>query len=236
MNWFWGMSHIISRIIVRSQRPGAYVDPEILLQSGPTLGLFTYNGLQAVVAKEIPFFEKLTNEQKIYLRHLRSLDADPLKKREELREIQLFCHHPFDLLHFACHAFYEHNRPGLSHLILSDKFSLRIQDIEAYKIRVEGNPLVIINACGTGNLNPLYTSYFAAAFLKLGARGVVSTECEVPDDFAADFIEHLYELLLQGVPIGTSLLQTRRHFAEQYNNPSGLLYSLYGSPFIQMRF
>ena len=91
-----------------------------------------------------------------------------------------------------------------------------------------------MNACETGNLNPLYTSYFAKAFLKCGARGVVATECAVPDAFAADFAEQLYTHLLAGEPLGESLLAARRYFLENYHNPSGLLYSMYAPPTIRL--
>jgi len=91
-----------------------------------------------------------------------------------------------------------------------------------------------MNACETGNLNPLYTSYFSADFLKRGARGVVATECAVPDVFAADFAQQLYTHLLAGEQLGESLLATRRYFLEKYHNPSGLLYSMYAPPSIRL--
>jgi hypothetical protein len=87
-----------------------------------------------------------------------------------------------------------------------------------------------MNACETGNLNPLYTSYFAKFFLDREARGVVATECTVPDSFAADFTEQLYNHLLVGKTLGESLLATRKHFLDEYHNPSGLLYSMYAPP------
>lgn len=76
----------------------------------------------------------------------------------------------------------------------------------------------------------MYTSHFAGSFPGLGARGVVATECKVPDDFAAEFVEKLYEHLLNGEPLGESLLASRRFFLTERGNPSGLLYSMYASP------
>jgi hypothetical protein len=229
---FWGMNYIISRVIVQEARPGAFVSPVISIARRPRLGLLTHRALPSVVEKEIPFFEKLDGDGKIALFKLRALD--PEKKREELTEFKGFWTNALNLAHFACHAFYEDGSPDLSRILLSDEFPISLRDMEVYGVAINGYPLIIMNACETGNLNPLYTSYFAAAFLKYGARGVVATECAVPDDFAADFAEQLYTHLLAGEPLGESLLSTRTYFLEKYNNPSGLLYSMYAPPSIRL--
>jgi len=229
---FWGMNYIISRVIVQEARPGAFVPPVIPVDPHPKLGLLTYCGLPKVVEKEIPFFEKLADDGKIALFKLRALK--PEKKREEFKEFKSFWEEALNLAHFACHAFYEDGSPNLSHILLSDEFPITLMDMEVYGLTVNGHPLIIMNACETGNLNPLYTSYFAAAFLKYGARGVVATECAVPDAFAADFAEQLYAHLLAGDPLGESLLTTRRYFLEKYHNPTGLLYSMYAPPSIRL--
>lgn len=229
---FWGMNYIISRVIVQEARPGAFVSPVISVATCPKLGLLTYGGLPHVTEKEIPFFEKLAQDGKIALFKLRNLD--PEKKREEFKEFKGFWGNELNLAHFACHAFYEDGTPNLSRVLLSDEFSVSLQDLEVYGIIINGHPLIIMNACETGNLNPLYTSYFAAAFLKYGARGVVATECAVSDGFAADFAEQLYTHLLAGKPLGESLLGMRQYFLEKYHNPSGLLYSMYAPPSIRL--
>jgi hypothetical protein len=229
---FWGMNYIISRVIVQEARPGAFVSPVIPVGPRPKLGLLTYLELPSVREKEIPFFEKLDGDGKIALFKLRALN--PKKKREEFKEFRSFWEKALNLAHFACHAFYEDESPNLSRILLSDEFPITLQDMEVYGITISGHPLIIMNACETGNLNPLYTSYFAAAFLKYGARGVVATECAVPDAFAADFAQQLYAHLLAGEPLGESLLATRRYFLEKYHNPSGLLYSMYAPPSIRL--
>lgn len=229
---FWGMKHIISRVIVQEHRPGAFVAPVIYLSNRPSIGLLTDRSLQGVVEKEIPFFERLDGHGKIALFKLRALD--PEKKHEELREFCCFWRKALDLAHFACHASYEDAAPDLSHVLLSDDFAITLMDMEVYGIRADSHPLIVFNACETGNLNPLYTSHFAAAFLRYGARGVVATECPVPDGFAADFVEQLYTHLLAGNQLGESLLAARRYFLEKHGNPSGLLYSLYAPPSIRL--
>jgi CHAT domain-containing protein len=144
------------------------------------------------------------------LLQLRALD--PNKKRAEFTEFQRFWGNTLDVVHFACHAFYEDKSPDMSYLLLSDEFDISIMDLVTYGVTINDNPLIIMTACETGHLNPLYTSYFAEAFLEHGVRGVVATECTVPDAFAADFAEQLYTHLLAGERLGTSLLITRRYF------------------------
>jgi hypothetical protein len=229
---FWGMNYVISRIIVRDFQPGCFVPPNIPIDTIPRLGLLTYTKLPGVSTGEIPFFDRLHCDSKVQLFKLRSLD--PNKKQTEFKEFQAFWSHELNLAHFACHAVYEDGAPDMSHLMLSDEFPITLMDMEVYGVVTSNHPLIVMNACETGNLNPLYTSHFAAAFLKYGARGVVATECAVPDDFAARFAEQLYTRLLAGKPLGESLLATRRYFWKKHNDPSGLLYSMYAAPNIRL--
>ena len=227
---FWGMNYIVSRVF-KANNPGAWVTPVISICSRLKMGLLTDSRLPSVVEKEIPFLEKLEKDGKIHLFKLRPLN--PTKKQEEFRKFREFWNNAMDIAHFACHAL-RTEPPNLSHIRLSNNFPITVMDLEVYGITVNGHPLIIMNACETGNLNPLYTSHFAAAFLKCGVRGVVATECTVPDTFAADFAEQLYAHLFAGELLGESLLATRRSFLEKDYNPSGLLYSMYASPSIRL--
>lgn len=229
---FWGMNCVISRIIVRNKRQVAFVSPIIHTKSAPSLGLLTYDRLPTVLAREKPFFERLANEGRLQLFHLQSLNVD--QKPKEWLVFQDFWRKNLDFAHFACHAFYEDGSPDKSHILLSDNFPISLVDMEVYGISMSSSPLIIMNACETGNLNPLYTSYFADALLQRGARGVVATECAVPDEFAADFAEQLYHHLFRGQELGVSLLTVRKYFLDKYQNPTGLLYSMYAPSAIRL--
>jgi CHAT domain len=229
---FWGMKYIISRLIVQYDRPGAFVSPTISFSSQPKFGLLTYNGLPSVEKKEIPYFEKLADDGKITLFKLRALEPD--RRHEEFGELKVFWSNALDVAHLACHAFYRNKEPNLSNILLSNEFPITLKDMDVYGLKINGYPLVILNACETGNLNSLYTSSFARAFLQYGARGVVAAECIVPDVFAADFAEQLYSHILTGEYLGESLLATRRYFLKEHQNPSGLLYSMYAPPSIRL--
>lgn len=231
---FWGMNHIISRIIVQNDGSAAFVPPVIPISSLPKLGLLTNNRLPAVVQTEIPFFEKLHADGKICLFRLRNLDPNPGNTQAEFEEFRDFWSNTLDLAHFACHAAYEDKHPNQLHILLSDEFPITLIDFDVYEVAIDSHPLVMLNACKTSNLNPLYTADFARKFLKLGARGVVTTECAIPDDFAAQFVQRLYIHLLAGEPLGESLLATRQYFLDKHHDPSGLLYSMYAPPSIRL--
>jgi hypothetical protein len=231
--YFWGMNHLISRVIPRKKRrPGACVSPRIDINGAPILGLLTYRGLDGVVEGELNFFQELYAGGQITLRLLHSLD--PQLRQEGIEEFRKFWKNSLDLAHLACHAVCNHESPNCSHILLSEEFQITLRDMNAYDMAISGYPLIVLNACGTGTLNPLHTSHFVAAFLKHGARGVVATECAVPDMFAADFAQKLYTDLFTGKQLGESLLAARRHFLTEHGNPSGLLYSLYANPSIQL--
>jgi hypothetical protein len=230
------------RIIVECKTDSAQIDVDTIRKfaslvdtfsnTRPGVGLLTYEGLAAVLNKEVPFFEKLSQERKIKLFKLRALD--PQSKYPELGEFKEFWNNAFQVAHLACHAYYEAGSSKYTRITLSDEFDISLFDMENCDFAIDGHPLVIMNACETGNLNPLYTGNFAREFLRYGAGGVVATECAIPDDFAADFAEQLYTRLLAGEPLGESLLVTRRYFLEKHNNPLGLLYSMYASPTIRL--
>ncbi|MET0645714.1 MAG: CHAT domain-containing protein [Pyrinomonadaceae bacterium] len=228
-NHFWGMSHVISRSVAPSDQT---LDSEIPFSSKPVLGLLADRDLEYVRDKEIRYFEGLAGDDKIALKVLADLDAED--ENEGLRAFKGFWRDAYHLAHFACHAFYEVSAPPLSYVNLTKRFRVRLMNIINQDIEINGHPLVFFNACETGRPSPLYTSSFAGKFIELGARGVVVSEGEVPDDFAADFAEQLYNRLLDGAELGESLLAARRYFLETRNNPSGLLYAMYAPPSIRL--
>lgn len=224
---FWGMNYIISRNI----RPGPFRSP--VLPRRPKLGLVADNALPAVQKKEVPFFHHLKGMQAIRLKELQALDAG--RKKEGLDQFKSFWVEGLDLVHFACHAYCDDSSPSDSSIRVSEEFPITLMEMRNAHISLDGRPLVFLNACTTGNLNPLYTSHFATVFLAQGAVSVVATECDVPDSFAAEFAEDFYIRLLKGERLGSCLLATRQHFIEEFNNPMGLFYSTYGSSLIQVR-
>lgn len=98
-------------------------------------------------------------------------------------------------------------------------------------------PLVFLNACQTtGDTDPVSLEFnLPEKFVNKGAAAVIATVCPVPDLFAAAFAREFYHRFLgEGVEIGEALRVTRLHFWEKYNNPLGLAYGLYSSPYYRV--
>src|SRR5947209_13809310 len=99
-----------------------------------------------------------------------------------------------------------------------------------------GHPLLITTHRGDQHCQEQRQLLCALEDLKAqerGARGVLATDFQVPDWFGAAFSEVLYQHLLSGMPIGETLLTTRRQFWTQQRNPLGLAYALYSPPSIK---
>ncbi len=228
---FWGMRHVVSRALIQDARPGD-LDSPIIQSACPHVGLIACNDLEYVIGEEIPALQELHRQNRILLFPLRPLNAN--KRDEELEYLGSFLNdEALQIIHFACHAL--QTKPiSKSYLLVSDEFSISIEDFIVREFEIKHKPLVILNACITGTMSPLYTSNWAALFWEHGARGVLATEFHVPDWFAAAFTKELYDHLLLGKPIGEALLATRHYFWEKEHNPLGLAYALYSSPAIRI--
>ena len=227
---FWGMQHIISRALIQEARPGDLESP-IIMSLLPRIGLIVNSQLEHVAETEIPMFKNLHEKKQISLVTLRPLNAN--QRDGELEHIGFFLRDELHIIHLACHAF-EKKPASQSCLSISDAFPITVEDFRVQEFEIKHHPLVILNACLTGTISPLYTSNWAAMFWERGARGVLATEFHVPDQFAALFTEQLYSRLLLSKPIGEALLETRHLFWKEQNNPLGLAYALYSSPSIQI--
>jgi hypothetical protein len=230
INNFWGTRYVIARILTRGL-PGQFIQPRIDATAKPLVALLAQKDLGSVVSKEIPYFELLEKSGKIRLSRLD--DLNPAERDEGMQKFRDFCFRSSDLFHFAGHASYE-DPPDLSYFVVTEKFSISLRDLELYEITDLDRPFVFLNACETGNLNPLYTACFARALFERGARGVLATGCLIPDTFAAEFSKHLYAGLLKGESIGQCLLDVRQLLLNEMLDPCGLFYSLYGPPTIHL--
>jgi hypothetical protein len=203
---FWGFKYIIYRHIPPSD--GRYVpSPEI--ETRPVfVGVLADPDLPSVANVELPFLK------------------DELKR---------FFKQEMHIVHFACHTREPNSRrkePRDEYLLLLSKdFAISRSDFIAQKMWFGDYPLVILNACGTRPRNPLQTCNTVQTLLKRNARGVITTECIVPDVFAAAFTRQFYPLLLCGQELGDALFEARKSLLEApYHNPLGLLYALYAFP------
>ena len=108
---------------------------------------------------------------------------------------------------------------------------LTLEDIRLTTLgrHFEGNPLFILNACESAQMDGQFYDGFVPQFLEMGACSVVGTDCKVPDIFGAHFGLLLLQGFFRGQSVGQALLSARRYFFEQYRNPLGLIYRAFGN-------
>lgn len=95
-----------------------------------------------------------------------------------------------------------------------------------------GQPLVLFNACetGGGGARPMNNNGFVGALTRAGARAVIVTETPVWNNFAYHFGQHVFDGLVQGLSVSAALRNARLRHLREWNNPLGLIYTLYGNP------
>jgi hypothetical protein len=155
------------------------------------------------------------------------------------------------LCHFSCHCDTRQKRlPSNYQLSLQSGRLFRNQRVRLGSLTTElvqlgmrnrgderPRPLVFLNACGSGDLDPAGAGSFPELFLKRGLDfiGFIGTETTIPDEFAAAFSETFYDHLLAGFSIGEALHAVRWKLLASLRNPLGILYSLYAEPEIRVR-
>ncbi|HEY6793485.1 MAG TPA: CHAT domain-containing protein [Kineosporiaceae bacterium] len=137
------------------------------------------------------------------------------------------------ILYFYGHAvassLSDRGGPDASALILSDgTLTLADLSLDAPRdVQLPGKPLVVLNACESAELSPLFYDGFVPYFLDKGARGVVGTEAKTPARFATAWAERFFRRLLGGQAIGEAVLELRRELLAERRNPLGLLYAVH---------
>lgn len=116
--------------------------------------------------------------------------------------------------------------PSTRGLHPSDLDRLRATDAVAL-----AGPMVFLNVCEGAATAAVSQQNFVRAFLDLGARAVVASDAEVWQNFGSDFAQRFFRKLLD--PLSTSdlsqlMLDLRKEYLDQQNNPFPFLYTLWG--------
>ena len=225
---FWGLNHVISRLVVQDARTQ---NVSAASTSGKNsklrIGLLADETLDDSARQEIKFFEEFAANGKLEL--CRFAASSSAERQSRIDELRAFFAQPFDVVHIVSNVDYDRETPLNSVISLSRDWHLNLSDLEYSRLNINGQPLVVMNACDAGNLTPQRVSSFAATFLKYGARSVVATESFIPTVSAGRFAIELYTRLFQGQSLGDSLLDVRRVLWSE-RNPAGLFYSMYAPP------
>jgi hypothetical protein len=144
----------------------------------------------------------------------------------------------FDLIHFSTHGEYNKDSPLLSAIELEGRVQLRAEDISGAATKFgNSSPLVILNACQTGNQGFSLTGVqgWATKFLEAGASTFIGTLWSVSDEIAFRFVQELYNELSNGTTLGEAVRKAR-NACKQSGDPSWLAYQLYGHPNVTINF
>ena len=235
---FWGFRYPIARNLV----PGETLPLEQIL---PLSMLFClHHKLLHAHLHERPKIEKLVRTLgKFYLLQV----SQELKKLEDGEALLTHLYqNQYNILHFACHCRscrqYEDEVDALVISLIEDNSHAQEIELETYNFSdVSGSfpcqPLIFLNACQSGGgVDELRKTFnLPEKFIQHGAAAVIATACPVPDLFAAAFAQKFYEYFIEEkMMIGKALCETRRYFLKEYNNPLGLAYGLYSSPYYRI--
>jgi hypothetical protein len=184
---------------------------------------------------EIPYIQMLASSRKYRGRAtytpfpvLASRRGGATAKANQAARATLFSE-AASIVHFACHG-ENHGTPDKNHFRIRDLYPLSyvaLKGIERFKL----NPLVFLNACEMGFVDPLRFTNFIDLFLDKGARTVIAPDCQVEDFNSARFARSFYKFfVLGGETLMDSLFKARRDMFQRHGDMIGYAYAIYGQP------
>jgi hypothetical protein len=129
------------------------------------------------------------------------LDAKVLAGAHATRENVLRAWGNCDILHFACHATADLDRPLASGLFLAGDYRLTVEEVLDRRGETSRQPLIVLSACQTARTDLASADEsiaLPAAFSSLGASGVVATMWSIDDQAAASIVARFYTALVTG--------------------------------------
>lgn len=133
-----------------------------------------------------------------------------------------------DILHFSTHGQSNPESPLLSAIELEGKIQLRPEEIVGKAMTFgQSHPIVILNACQTGNQGFSLTGIqgWATKFLDAGASVFIGTLGSVNDETAFNFVKEFYNQLASGTSLGESV-KNARNKSKKEGDTAWLAYQL----------
>lgn len=141
---------------------------------------------------------------------------------------------PGDILHFAVHGKYA---PGSvdEGIVTIDEQYLDSTTIEGFD-PLPRKPFVFLNACQVGSSSEMLGDYagIAAAFLYIGASGVIAPLWSVNDEKAKEIALGFYQGAFKGVSPAEILRSRRAGFSQSNADSTSVAYIYFGHPAMNM--
>jgi len=139
---------------------------------------------------------------------------------------------PGDCLYFYGHALQDDPPTPTTSALRIDGLSVTVEEILEARGPMFQRPLVFVflNGCETAPLNVWNKNSLAGLLCLQGQCRVccVTSFAEVPAAFGRRFGQRFWARFLQGATMGAALLGARCDLLDEYDNPLGLLYTLFG--------
>ena len=135
----------------------------------------------------------------------------------------------YGVLYFLCHGKVD-RRSGGSVIVLGrpSEPGISRSNLETYGVRLGQHPLVVLNACETGALEPEKAINLVQGFTRYGASAVVGTEITIFTGLAYEFgVSFLDAFVAKRLGLGKSVQTARQDLFSRWN-PLGLAYVAYG--------
>lgn len=128
------------------------------------------------------------------------------------------------LVHFASHAFTNHEYPFLSHLLISNTGKFEENAFNAYEIMNSdlSAELVFLSACNTGigkYQEGEGIQSLAYSFLYAGAKSVIMTQWKIPDETTPEIVIEFYKNLKKGQRKSEALRNAKLTYLESQEDP-----------------
>ena len=225
----WGFKHVIEYAPEFNCPTLSNFSPELSIRHYFSLNFVLNTTIENVLKRAV------IQEQRAFLQEQPDVVLSEHSNRQDLYDL-LNSRTSGNLIYFYCHAqsYIPGEQGGVdqSKLILSDG-AVHLRDL---KIRapigrqLAEAPLVFLNACQSAELSPYLYDGLVPYLIAKGARGVIGTEVDTPAFFAAEFARtFLAQFIAGGQPLGKLMLDLRRAYLVDKNNVIGLVYALYSS-------
>lgn len=219
---FIGMRHVVEQIPMAEI---SAVPPATTIDSAPEMSVRAL--FNDTIDESMP--SKPVAEQRRYW-GARGVTLTEGAKVEDLVKSALAKGATDKVIYLYCHAEASAKDSDDSKLIFTGSQSVSLGELSVFapiEDILESHPLVFINACESGELTPKFYDGFVPYFLAKGARGVIGTECKTPGLFASEWAKAFFDELFAGNSVGQVVLDLRRRFLAEHNNPLGLLYGVH---------
>lgn len=227
---FWGYSYIIEQLPL-------WIDPhKPPSEQGPPLRLplEIKNGLPLRLSvnvattlnrtdSHIESLRKLANESRLTLARAETYSA--------VREAMVDAQPPADVIYFYAHGGEEDS--GAPYLEVGRKDRIKIIDLDAWKLKLNHQPLIVLNACESASYSPASFESLLSFFCQSGAAGVIGTQCDVKEVLADSCMLGFFASFLRTVPAGEALFTMRQELLRK-GDPRGLVYSLFASADVRL--